>query len=141
MADNIKIWCLLIDHDYQPTLGEPFPVSIRRDGTIHELKTEIYRNLPIFLGRALANNIEIWKCQSSRLSAKDPFDQTKGQLNEISFSGNWKGHVEHLGTAQKVKELGLEHNEPLLAVMPRKGTPCLFLFSIFFTQLHMSLIA
>jgi hypothetical protein len=67
MADNIQIWCLLIDHDYKttPGLGEPFPVSIRRDGTIHELKIVIYKGRPpAHYPGALANSIEIWKCKS-----------------------------------------------------------------------------
>ena len=111
MAD-FKVWCLLIDPDHKPSFGEPFPVPTRLVDKVHELKIKIRneRNSNLYPICTFPNRIEIWKCASPKLSAKDSFYQTKEILDEINFSGNWKGHVQHLGPAQKAKELELEDN-------------------------------
>jgi len=117
MAD-IRVWCLVIDRRYNPTFGEPFPVSIRHDDTIHDLKIKISKapHRPDFI--VDTNSIEIWKCKSLKLSAKDSFGQMKKQLGNLAFSDGEDSHVQHLGAAQRVMELQLEDNEILLAVVP-----------------------
>jgi len=121
LIEVTQVWCLLIDHNYKPTLEEPFPVSLLPVDTIHVLKFTIFeehmerRSHPAV---PYANSLGIWKCKNPKLSAKDPFSQTKEQLDEIRFSGDWKGRVQHLGVAQRVKELELEGDELLLVVMP-----------------------
>jgi len=137
---NIKVWCLLIDHEHKPTFGEPFPVDLNHDDTIHQLKIKIRWGPNSDDLHGTANRIEIWKCKSLKLSAKDSFDQTKEQLGDNGFSGDWNSHFQHFGVAQRVMELQLE-DELLLAIGPRKGARYLFLCSMFLTELPMSNIA
>ncbi|KAH9173923.1 hypothetical protein EDB89DRAFT_2228399 [Lactarius sanguifluus] len=125
MAD-IKFWCLFIDHDHDPTFGEPFPVTVRHDDTIHDLKIKIMGtpyyspNLHRF---TTANCIEIWKYSpesDSKLSAKDCFHQTGRTICEVEFSESDEEprDVWHLGAARKVVDLDLEEDEILLALVP-----------------------
>ncbi|KAI9451177.1 hypothetical protein BJY52DRAFT_1215176 [Lactarius psammicola] len=117
---NIQVWCLLIDRHYNPTFGEPFPVSIRHNDTIHELKIKI-EEAPHWPKVIIATNkFEIWKCKSLKLSAKDPFSKTEKQLFSLEFDKDEDedSHVQRVGAAQRVTELKLEDNELLLARVP-----------------------
>ncbi|KAH9037363.1 hypothetical protein EDB83DRAFT_2514240 [Lactarius deliciosus] len=125
MAD-IKIWCLVIDHDHHLTFGEPFPVTVRHDDTIHDLKIKIMetQHSPDLHRVVSTNSIEIWTCDSSKsssmLSAKNCVHQTGMQLYELDFSESDEEprDVWHLGAAQKVIDLELEVDEILLALIP-----------------------
>ncbi|KAH8984839.1 hypothetical protein EDB92DRAFT_1818905 [Lactarius akahatsu] len=125
MAD-IKFWCLVIDHDHCPTFGEPFPVTVRHDDTIHDLKVKIMgtSGLPDLHRFTTANRIEIWMYFSSesgsKLSAKDCFHQTGRIICEVEFSesDDELRDVCHLGAARKVIDLELEEDEILLALVP-----------------------
>ncbi|KAH9173925.1 hypothetical protein EDB89DRAFT_2068158 [Lactarius sanguifluus] len=64
------------------------------------------------------NSIQIWKCKSLKLSAKDSFGQTTKQVSDLRFSDEEGSHVQHLGAAQRMMELQLEDNEILLALVP-----------------------
>jgi len=120
----ISVWCLLLDSNFKPSLGEPFPVTIGPGGNIHGLKTLINgppeppksRPYP----NVVANKIEIWKCKRSKLSAKAAFGQIKMHLNTFRFSyDETQNHdAQHLGVAQIIRELELEDHELLLARMP-----------------------
>ncbi|KAH9026597.1 hypothetical protein EDB85DRAFT_1892473 [Lactarius pseudohatsudake] len=125
MAD-IKFWCLVIDHDHCPTFGEPFPVTVRHDDTIHDLKKKIMGtpDSPDLHRFTTANSIEIWKYASSesdsKLSARDCFHQTGRKICEVEFSESDEEprDVWHLGAAQMVIDLGLDEDEILLALVP-----------------------
>ncbi|KAH9173927.1 hypothetical protein EDB89DRAFT_2068160 [Lactarius sanguifluus] len=119
MAD-IKIWCLVIDHDHHLTFGEPFPVTVLRDDTIHDLRIKIMgvEHSPNLRRLVVTNSLQIWKCKSLKLSAKDPFSQTRKQVSNLRFSDEEDSHVQHLGAAQKIMELQLEDSEILLARDP-----------------------
>ena len=139
MAKN-KVWCLLLDHDHMSTFGEPFPVTIDNDDTIHQVKTMI-KVWWIKLPDVTPNHIEIWKCKTSKLSANDSFSLTKRKIGNFKFDDDENSDVEHLGAARRVMEIGLEDCELLLALIPRTGTRCLFLCSVFLTKLPMYHIA
>ncbi|KAH9060288.1 hypothetical protein EDB87DRAFT_1683853 [Lactarius vividus] len=119
MADpDIQVWCLVIDDHYNLNFGEPFPVSVRQDDTIHKLKIKMKLvahepNFPVN-----ANRIQIWKCKSLKLSAKDSFSQTRKQVNGLKFSDEEDSDVQHLGAAQRMMELQLKDSEILLAMIP-----------------------
>ena len=114
-----KIWCLLLDHNHEPTFGEPFPVSINHPDTIHDVKIKIKTSSDRFrFHHFIANDIEIWKCKSFKLSANDSFGQTKKKLGHFKFDDE-NSDVEHLGVARAVMEMGLMHGELLLALIPR----------------------
>ena len=132
---NIKVWCLLIDHDLKPTFGEPFPVAIRSADEVHDLKTKI-RQVCDKIYHLAPNEVEIWKCKSIKLSAIDSFGLTKKQLNNFKFSDDENSDVDHLGAAREMIGLGLQYGELLLAVVPRRaGTRCSFLCSTFLAEL------
>ncbi|KAH9060291.1 hypothetical protein EDB87DRAFT_1577040 [Lactarius vividus] len=126
MAD-IKIWCLVIDHEHNPTFGEPFPVTVHYDDTIHDLKIKIMgtQHSPD-LHRVVVstNSIEIWKGgglkSTSTFSARNCLHQTGMQICELDFSESDDGprDVWHLGAGQKLVDLELEDNEILLALVP-----------------------
>src|ERR1700761_507009 len=135
----IKVWCLLIDHNHEPTFGEPFPVSMYSEDTTHDLKMKISKGQ----GRGTqsspewpfvqfaTNKIKIWKCKVLKLSAKDPFGLTTNRLHNFKFSDDEDSDVQHLGVAQRMRELGIEDNELLLAMVPLFGTRYLFPCSVF----------
>ncbi|KAI9451174.1 hypothetical protein BJY52DRAFT_1191179 [Lactarius psammicola] len=116
MAD-INVWCLFIDHDHKPIFGEPFPVSIRHDDTIHELKIRIMSGCSrkARFAFTVPSEIGIWQCK--RLSAKYPLNLTKKLLSDLKFSDDEDSDVQQLGVAQKVIELRLEDDEILLALV------------------------
>ncbi|KAH9077535.1 hypothetical protein EDB83DRAFT_2514242 [Lactarius deliciosus] len=126
MAD-INFWCLVIDYDHLPTFGEPFPVTVRHDDTVHDLKIKIMGtpHSPN-LHRFTTNSIEIWMYSSlesgSKLSSKDCFHQTGVKICEVDFSesddGSEPRDVWHLGVGRKVIDLELEEDEILLALVP-----------------------
>ncbi|KAI9438120.1 hypothetical protein H4582DRAFT_2057604 [Lactarius indigo] len=123
---DIKLWCLAIDHNHNPNFGEPFPVTVGRDDTIHDLKIKIMgtQHSPDLHRVVVTNSIEIWHCDSSKsdskLSAKEYFHQTERKIRELNFSesDDEPRDVWHLGAAQKVVDLELEDNEILLALVP-----------------------
>ncbi|KAH9077532.1 hypothetical protein EDB83DRAFT_2514239 [Lactarius deliciosus] len=122
MATNV--WCLLIDEDHEPDFGEPFPVSIRHDDTIHELKVKIQMMWNRHkLSHIPPNDLEIWKCKSLELSARDSFDLTKSQLDGLTFfndeHSDVTANVQHLGVAQRMTEFSnLGDDEIWLVVVP-----------------------
>ena len=143
--NNLKVWCLLIDNDHKPIFGEPFPMSMRLDDTIHELKKKIGHGgygtdkFP----DVSPNELEIWKCKafSRKLSANDSFGRTKKYLGDFRFSDDEHDYsdVEHLGVTRLLVELPLEPGELLLVLMPRCGMQrSLIRFLRFFTELPIS---
>lgn len=99
-------------------------MSIHLDETTHDLKKRIMGGGGVpdspewpFL-RVSANRIEIWKCKGLKLSAKDTFSLTTKRLNNFKFSEDDDSDVQHLGVAQRMRELGLDDNELLLARVP-----------------------
>ena len=114
------VWCLLIDHNCQPTFGEPFPVFIIVGETVHEIKTKIVdhrESRPDI--KVSTNKIEIWKCKKFKLSAKDSFSLIKSQLCNLKFSDDEDSDVQHLGAAQRTTEFELEDRELLLVLVPK----------------------
>ncbi|KAF8259202.1 hypothetical protein EI94DRAFT_1707304 [Lactarius quietus] len=120
----ITVWCLLLDNNFKPSLGEPFPVIIGPEGNIHGVKILISGppeppqerpNLNV-----VANKIEIWKCKRLKLYANAAFGQIKMHLATFRFSyDETQNHdAQHLGVAQKIRELELKNYELLLARMP-----------------------
>ncbi len=93
-------------------------MSIRHDDTIHTLKIKIWaaEHSPDLIVNT--NAIEIWACESLKLSAKDSFGQMKMELGHVEFSEDDDSPVRHLGAAQRVMDVPLEDNEILLAVVP-----------------------
>ena len=126
----IEVWCLLIDSDHNPTFGEPFPVLIRDDQTTHDLKIKICgtpnspKSQPHM--KFSTNQIEIWKGKSLKLSANDSFSRTKQLLRNVHFFDSQNSVVQHVGVAQKMKNLALKDGELLLALVPQQGTRHLF---------------
>ncbi|KAH9026594.1 hypothetical protein EDB85DRAFT_2276364 [Lactarius pseudohatsudake] len=123
MATNLNIWCLLIDEDHEPIFGEPFPVSIRHDDTIHEIKVKIQMMWNRHkLSHIPPNDLEIWRCKSLELSARDSFDLTKKQLDELKFfddeDSDVTPNVQHLGVAQRMTEFSRD-DEIWLVVVPQ----------------------
>lgn len=122
-----KVWCLLIDHTHNPSFGEPFPVYIHRDDTVHELKLKVmiesFNLNRIELVRIPSNEIEIWRCKSLKLSAKDSFGRTKKQLSDFKFSDDEDSDVLHVGVAAQVISpiLFRSLDELWLVVVPRIG--------------------
>jgi hypothetical protein len=121
MSSN-KVWCLLIDHDHKPAFGEPFPVSISPDDTVHDLKKKIkagYDKLP----NISPNELEVWKGKGfpRSLSAKYSFGLTKKSLGNFAFCEDGHGYsdVQHLVVTQLLVELSLESGELLLVLVPR----------------------
>ncbi|KAH9026588.1 hypothetical protein EDB85DRAFT_2149030 [Lactarius pseudohatsudake] len=118
-----KVWCLLIDHELKPTFGEPLSEWSELNDTIHDLKIKIkkgasYRDLV----HITANRMQIWKCKKLKLSANDPFRQTRKLLKNIKFSYDENSNVQHLAPAQVVMDLGLADDELLLVLVPDIGT-------------------
>ena len=138
MAET-EVWCLLIDHNHKPTFGEPFPLFIRPDGRIHELKIKI-RSIPSAYEarpnlQVSTNRIEIWRCKNMKLSAKDSFGLTKKKLRKFKFSEDESSDVQHLGVAQRIKELQLGDDELLLALVPHDGMRQPLICFVFLTEL------
>ncbi|KAH9060286.1 hypothetical protein EDB87DRAFT_1728586, partial [Lactarius vividus] len=122
-----KVWCLLIDHELKPTIGEPLSEWSESNGTIHDLEVTIKQGTGSRdLLRITANRMQIWKCKSLRLSANDPFRRTRKLLQNIKFSYDENNDVQHLAPAQIVKDLEPADDELLLVVVPDIGT--LFLY-------------
>ncbi|KAH8984842.1 hypothetical protein EDB92DRAFT_1463746 [Lactarius akahatsu] len=125
MATNLNVWCLLIDEDHEPIFGEPFPVSIRHDDTIHELKVKIQMMWDRHkLSHIPPNDPEIWKCKSLELSARDSFDLTKSQLDDLKFffdeDSDVPANVQHLGVAQRMTEFSNRRDDEIwLVVVPQ----------------------
>ncbi|KAF8261047.1 hypothetical protein EI94DRAFT_1705838 [Lactarius quietus] len=119
----ITVWCLLIDHNFKPSFGEPFPVTIGYNGTTHEVKIRISGRPESPESRPdlgiVTNKIEIWKCKTLKLSAKDSFGRIKMLLHNFQFSYDENSSAEHLGVAQSIEELELESYELLLARVPQ----------------------
>jgi hypothetical protein len=136
----IKVWCLLIDHQYKPTFGEPFPVTINKlSGTTHEVKINICvppkstsERRPHL--KVATNKVEIWKCKDLKLSAKDSFGQIQMQLDKFRFSYDELSDAQHLGVAQMIRELELEDCELLLARIPQSCKWCSFLYPVLHTE-------
>ncbi|KAH9032113.1 hypothetical protein EDB84DRAFT_1438713 [Lactarius hengduanensis] len=119
MADSdIQVWCLAIDDHYNPIFGEPFPVSVRQDDTIHDLKIKILETPHSADFVVFTNSIQIWKCKSLKLSARDSFGQTTKQVSDLRFSDEEDSPVQHLGAARRMMELQLQDSEILLALVP-----------------------
>ncbi|KAH9173921.1 hypothetical protein EDB89DRAFT_1904871 [Lactarius sanguifluus] len=116
---EINVWCLVIDRDHKPTFGEPFPVVVDQNSTIHELKIGIVPRNPRFF-TILPSDIGIWRCKG--LSAKYPLNRMKKLLSDFKFSDDEPedSDVQQLGVAQKVMELNLDSDsdEILLALLP-----------------------
>ncbi|KAH9032116.1 hypothetical protein EDB84DRAFT_1578651 [Lactarius hengduanensis] len=126
MATNLNVWCLLIDENHEPIFGEPFPVSIRHDDMIHELKVKIQMMWNRSkLSHIPPNDLEIWKCKSLELSARDSFDLTKNQLDGLKFFDDEDSdvtaniQVQHLGVAQRMTEFSRDDDEIWLVVVPQ----------------------
>ncbi|KAH9037423.1 hypothetical protein EDB83DRAFT_2524711 [Lactarius deliciosus] len=114
---EINVWCLLIDRDHKPTFGEPFPVLVRHDNTIHDLKIRIISGWSrTKLAYTVPGKIGIWRCK--RLSAKHPLNRTKKLLSDLKFDEDEDSDVQQLAVALKVMELKLEDDEILLALLP-----------------------
>ncbi|KAH8986414.1 hypothetical protein EDB86DRAFT_3246109 [Lactarius hatsudake] len=120
-----NIWCLLIDEDHEPDFGEPFPVSIRHDDTIHELKVKIQMMWGRHkLSHIPPNDLEIWKCKSLELSARDSFDLTKNQLVDLKpfddEDSDVTANIQHLGVAQRMTEFSNRRDDEIwLVVVPQ----------------------
>jgi hypothetical protein len=136
----ITVWCVLLDNNFKPSFGEPFPVTIGYDGTTHEVKIRISgppeppQSRPHL--NVVANKIEIWKCKSLKLSAKAAFGQIKMHLHNFHFSyDETQNHdAQHVGVAQMIRELELENYELLLARMPQSCMRCSFVYPLFHTE-------
>ncbi|KAH9032117.1 hypothetical protein EDB84DRAFT_1561174 [Lactarius hengduanensis] len=121
MANSyIPVWCLAIDNHYNPIFGESFPVTVSHDCTIYDLKIKIMgeEHSPHLRRVVVTNSLQIWKCKSLKLSAKDSFSQTRKQVSNLRFSDEEDSHVQHLGAAQRMMDLQLEDSEILLALDP-----------------------
>ncbi|KAF8261044.1 hypothetical protein EI94DRAFT_1789661 [Lactarius quietus] len=120
----ITVWCLLLDNNFKPSFGEPFPVTIDYDGSIHGVKIMISGTAEPPRSRphldVFANKIEIWKCKRLKLYANAAFGQIKIHLATFRFSYDETQNrdAQHLGVAQKIRELELANYELLLARMP-----------------------
>ncbi|KAN0139386.1 hypothetical protein V8E53_002887 [Lactarius tabidus] len=132
MSSN-KVWCLLIDHDHKPAFGEPFPVSISPDDTVHDLKKKIkagYDKLP----NISPNELEVWKGKGfpRSLSAKCSFGLTKKSLGNFAFCEDGHGYsdVQHLVVTQLLVELSLESGELLLVLDRQRINGTSFVFSV-----------
>ena len=122
---NLKVWCLLIDHNCKAVFGEPFAVSnIHPDDTIYDLKIKIKSGLKNDeelndeLSGLRPNKMEIWMCNPftfPKLFAYNSFGQTKKVFDRLKFTDDrfLIGHVYHLGVAKSVAELPLESDELL----------------------------
>ena len=70
-----------------------------------------------------------------KLSAKDSFGLTNKKLRKFKFSEDEGSDVQHLGVAQRIKELQLGDDELLLALVPHDGMRQPLICFVFLTEL------
>jgi hypothetical protein len=78
-ASVTPVLCILVDHNFQRTLGGVFCVEVPSDGCICHLKTKIKQGCPNKLARVDADRLEVWKLRNP---------QTSREIERTDYLGN-----------------------------------------------------
>ncbi|SRR6266702_3880194 len=121
MTDN-EIWCLINDHDHKPSFGDPFPEKVHRDDTIHDLKMKIKAGESSSdVAHVDSDKLEMWKCNSLKLTGKYPIGRIEKLLSNVKFSDDKNGEIQRLPTSARVIQLKLEDDGLLLVRVPQRS--------------------
>jgi hypothetical protein len=114
---DIRLWCILIDHDFGDILGNAFPVDMSSEGAVADLKTKIKAANEYRLAHISPNELVVWKCPGLNLRGDDENDdEFAARIHGLNFSK--KEEAQRLSEARRVSSLGVPPDEMLLVQMP-----------------------
>ncbi|KAH9165661.1 hypothetical protein EDB89DRAFT_2008541 [Lactarius sanguifluus] len=107
----MKIWLLLIDHNFQ-AIGDEFWVEYTGDDFVSDLKTKAKEEMPGDLSHIAPLQLTVWRC----IDPTTTFDNEdlERQVSEV-FSSN---SVKKLRGRQAIAELNISTNEILFVKLP-----------------------
>ena len=112
-APATQMWCILVDPNFQSTVGNSFRVRVPSDGLIEDLMDKIKERKQNKLAHVDADDLEVWKLRNPRTVKeveRAEYLQNLRRLDDVPRSGD-EGDEE---TAWRVRE-----NEEILSHFSR----------------------
>ncbi|KAL5527000.1 hypothetical protein ACEPAF_8729 [Sanghuangporus sanghuang] len=113
---DLRVWCLLIDHEKKAAFGDVFSVKVPHDAYVDDLKTKIKEVRPVALGHVNRVMLTVWRCMNPKLLAEVNRAQMEKNLSNVDLTDETK--TEELGPGQEITSLGLSDGEVLLIQVP-----------------------
>ncbi|KAL5522871.1 hypothetical protein ACEPAG_8889 [Sanghuangporus baumii] len=123
MAD-LKVWCLLIDHEKKAAFGNPFSVIVSPNASIEDLAKKVKIERPDVLEHVVPAMLTVWRCTDPSIDFGDIVPNDLNQKLDEVFSPEQR-KVEWLKPKQGVEQLA---EKTLLIEVPvlkgfRSSTP------------------
>ena len=103
-APVTQMWCILVDTNFQSTVGNSFRVKVPSDGLIEDLMDKIKERKQNKLAHVDADDLEVWKLRNPRTVKeveRAEYLQNLRRLDDVPRSGD-EGDEE---TAWRVRSL------------------------------------
>ncbi|KAL5477030.1 hypothetical protein ACEPAI_3217 [Sanghuangporus weigelae] len=123
---DLRVWCLLIDHEKKAAFGNAFSVIVGLDACIEDLKEKVKEKRTNVLEHVDAAMLIVWRCTNPILLSEVDEAQLQKDLNNVDFIDETKAG--RLGVGQEIRSLRLFRGEILLIEVPvlkdlRSSTP------------------
>ncbi|KAH8990365.1 hypothetical protein EDB92DRAFT_2115104, partial [Lactarius akahatsu] len=111
----MKIWLLLIDHNFQ-VVGDVFSGDSTGDSTIEDLKERVKEKRPGAFSRTDTDpaDLTVWRCVDPTTTFDN--EDLERQVSEVFFSNS----VKMLRGRQAIAELNISTNEILFVKLPSR---------------------
>jgi hypothetical protein len=114
---DIRLWCILIDHDFGDILGNVFSVDMSSEGAVADLKTKIKATTDPELAHIPPDRLVVWKCPGLNVRGDDENDEEfAARIHGVNFSR--KEEAQRLYEMRRVSSLGVPPDEMLLVQLP-----------------------
>ncbi|OCB85752.1 hypothetical protein A7U60_g7103 [Sanghuangporus baumii] len=77
---DLRVWCLLIDHEKKAAFGDVFSVKVPHDAYVDDLKTKIKEVRPVALGHV--NRVMLTAEEAPKAIKKEDADDGQEQISE-----------------------------------------------------------
>ncbi len=114
-----KIWCILVDHEFQKQVGVHFSVQTSSEDDIDDLKDKVKVKLPTRLTHVSSPDLTVWKTKGEMIINSAEVKEPK-RLVEILGNINVDNEdaIEMLDPVEQVADLGLTDGQFLLVQLP-----------------------
>jgi len=119
-----QLWCILISHGFDHTLGDVFPVEMASEATIAHLKEKIIARKGSQVAHIDPDELAVWKCPGLKLPTDDENDD-----DLVARINLFKREVQRCRGSRKLSSLGIPLDEMLLAQMPGTYFHSILLYS------------
>ncbi|KAL5484750.1 SQS1_5 [Sanghuangporus weigelae] len=100
---NLRVWCLLIDHEKKAAFGDVFGIEVHSSAYISDLKKKVKEERSVTLSHVDAAMLTVWRCTDSDIDFGDmDLDNFNDRLSEF-FSPN-EEKVKKLNSMQGVEQ-------------------------------------